>query len=300
MGNELSVLIPVFNVDIRLLVRTLHQQCQQEALTFEILCYDDGSHPEVAALNQAVLSLSHTRYEVLPQHLGRVEIRNKLAREARFNNLLFLDNDSQVIHPAFIRTYLQAAGLAPVLLGGTCYQPEKPPTPYRLRWCYGRRREERPASRRNQQPYEAFFLNNVFLTRAIFLRYPLRPLPRDYGHEDSAFGRQLETAGIPVSHLDNPVLHTGLEPAHVYLSKSRQAVGNLYWLYCRQGLGATTKLVRLYRQIKRLNLVRPFLWGFQVLEPLVLKNLQGPWPRLWLFDLYKLYWFVREDEKIGE
>jgi glycosyltransferase involved in cell wall biosynthesis len=297
MVNELSVLIPVYNTDIRPLVHTLHQQCQQEAIAFEILCLDDGSPPELIALNRSVLTFSHTRYEVLPRHLGRAQIRNQLARQARYDYLLFLDNDSLVIRPAFIRTYLQAAGLAPVLVGGTCYQPSQPAAPYRLRWHYGRRREERAASWRNRQPYQAFYLNNIFLPRAVFLRYRLQPLPRDYGHEDSTFGRQLEAAGIAVRHLDNPVLHAGLEPADVYLNKSRQAVENLYWLYCQQGWGGATKLVRLYRQLKTWKLVRPFQLGYGLLEALILKNLRGPWPWLWLFDLYKLYYFIREDDK---
>lgn len=296
MVNELSVLIPVYNLDIRPLVRALHQQCRQENLAFEILCFDDGSRPEVVALNQEVLSLTHTRYEGPGRHLGRAAIRNKLAREARFDYLLFLDNDSQLIRPDFIRRYLHAASQAPVLLGGTCYQAHQPPAPYRLRWRYGRRREERPASRRNQAPYHAFYLNNIFLAREVLLRFPLQVLPRAYGHEDSAFGRQLEAAGIGVRHLDNPVLHAGLEPADVFLRKSRQAVENLYWLYCRQGLGASTRLVWLYRQMKRFRLLAPFRCGYNVMEPLILNNLQGPGPRLWLFDLYKLYWFARWDK----
>jgi glycosyltransferase involved in cell wall biosynthesis len=298
MCNELSVLIPVFNVDIRPLVGTLHQQCEQAGIAFEILCYDDGSRREVIALNQQVSTWPHARYELLPRHLGRVEIRNQLARDARYPYLLFVDNDSLVPNTHFIQRYLQAAAWAPVLVGGTCYQLQKPPAAYRLRWHYGRRREERPASHRNQAPYQAFYLNNILVARTIFLRYPLQPLLRDYGHEDSTFGRQLEAAGIPVGHLDNPVLHAGLEPADLFLSKSRQAIGNLYWLYRQQGLGAGTRLVQFYRQLKKFKLLQPFVWGYKLMEPLAVQNLKGPFPWLWLFDLYKLYYFVREDEKV--
>jgi glycosyltransferase involved in cell wall biosynthesis len=295
MPNELSVLIPVFNVDVRPLVYLLHQQCRQLGLTFEIRCYDDGSEPGIQALNAALGDLAHTHYVVLSRHLGRVDIRNLLAREACYPYLLFLDNDSQVLRPDFIRDYVQAAGGAPVLVGGTCYQPQPPATPYRLHWLYGRTREERPASIRNQHPYQAFYLNNIFLARDLWLRYPLQPLVRDYGHEDSRFGRQLQQAGIPVRHLDNPVLHAGLEPAAVFLRKSRQAIENLYWLYRQEGLGAETKLVRLYRFLKRWRLAQPFQIGYRLMEPYVRKNLLGPVPWLWLFDLYKLYYFSREE-----
>jgi glycosyltransferase involved in cell wall biosynthesis len=297
MRFELSVLIPVFNADIRPLVQILHHQCQELDLLFEIRCYDDGSHPDVIARNLAVRAFSHTRYELLPRHLGRVAIRNQLAREALYGYLLFLDNDSQVISPTFIRDYLQALSLAPVLVGGTCYLPLLPAAPFRLHWHFGRSREEKPARYRNRAPYRSFYLNNILLPGALFLRYPLLPLPRDYGHEDSRFGRQLEVAGIPVHHLDNPVLHAGLEPAAVFLSKSREAIENLYWLYRQEGIGTGTRLVRLYRGLKKFKLVQFYLFGYQVLESLILRNLHGPAPALWLFDLYKLYYFIREGQQ---
>ena len=294
MINELSILIPVFNFDIRPLVATLHQQCQQLAITFEIRCADDGSHPEIITRNLAIRSFSHTGYEVLPRHLGRVAIRNKLARDARYHYLLFLDNDSQVIHPDFIRNYLQAGTVSPVVLGGTCYQAQEPALPYRLHWYYGRTREERPAARRCQAPYQSFNLNNIFIARAIFLRFPLQPLIRGYGHEDSRFGQALQLAGIPVRHLDNPVLHAGLVPAGLFLEKSRQAIENLYWLYTHEGTGADTRLLRTYRLLKKFKLLAPFQAVYQASETWIIKQLQGPGPWLWLFDIYKLYHFTRQ------
>jgi glycosyltransferase involved in cell wall biosynthesis len=297
MCNELSVLIPVFNVDVRPLVQTLHQQCLELGLLFEICCYDDGSGPDILALNQSLSTLSHTRYVVLVHHLGRVAIRNKLAREARYDYLLFLDNDSVITDPAFIRVYLQAAPLAPVLVGGTGYQAAEPARPYRLRWRYGRAREARSAARRNLNPYQAFYLNNLFLPRAIFLRFPLQPLLCGYGHEDSLFGRHLQAAGIPVLHISNPVVHAGLDPAPEFLIKTRQAIENLYWLFRQEGLAKETKLVRLYQALKKLSLLGPFLFGYRALASVIMRNLQGPDPCLWLFDLYKLYYFIQEAEK---
>lgn len=292
MVDELSVLIPVFNQDVRPLVRTLHQQCQAAGLAFEILCIDDGSDPKFIQLNQQILSFSQTRYEVLSRHLGRVAIRNKLAQEARFPFLLFLDNDSRILQPDFITRYLQAADRAPVLLGGTCYQADRPSVAYRLRWKYGRQREEQPATRRNQAPYRSFYLNNIFLKKSLFLQFPLQPLLQPYGHEDSWFGRQLEQAGIAVLHLDNPVLHEGLEPAAVFLDKSCQATENLYWLYSWQGIGAETKLIRAYQLLERFGLQSLWLQAYRACAWIINRNLQGPWPSIWLFDLFKLYHFM--------
>jgi glycosyltransferase involved in cell wall biosynthesis len=298
MCNELSILIPVYNYDIRQLVGNLHQQCLGLGIAFEILCADDGSSPDIISGNTAILSLSHTCYDILPQHLGRVAIRNKLASDARYSCLLLLDNDSQVIHPRFIGNYLDAAGSAPVLMGGTCYQQERPPAPYLLRWRYGRKREERTAAQRNMVPYQAFHINNIFLARDIFLRFPLQPLIRGYGHEDSLFGHHLQAAGIPVRHLDNPVLHAGLEPAGVFLEKSRQAIENLYWLYARDGIGAGTRLVRGFLVLRKWKLLPTFQAIYQAFAPGILRNLKGPAPSLWLFDLFKLYHFTRQAGKV--
>lgn len=297
MSYELSVVIPVFNVDIRSLVGELLWQGRQSGLSFEILCLDDGSKPEIITLNQTILDLPNTRYEVLPRHLGRTAIRRQLALQARFSTLLMLDNDSQIVKPDFIRHYLFAQLQAPVLVGGTCYQTTKPAKPYLLRWVYGRAREEKAAALRNQNPYQAFYLNNILLPRELFLQFSPPDLAEDYGHEDSAFGDYLEKAGIRVVHLDNPVLHAGLDPAEVFLSKTRQAVTNLFQLHRQAGLGAGTRLLRVFRLIKTLGLQRPFLWAYGQAGARIVRNLHGEAPRLWLFDLYKLYYFTLEDLK---
>lgn len=297
MPHELSVAIPVFNTDIRRLVQDLHRQCSSQNCVFEILCLDDGSRPDIIAGNQAVLQLPHTRYDVLPKHLGRIEIRHQLARQARYPNLLLLDNDGQLVKTDFISQYLNAMGQAPVLIGGTCYQSILPPDPFLLRWKYGRAREERSAADRNRKPYQAFYLNNIFLPRALFLQFSPPALAEDYGHEDSFFGRQLELAGIRVCHLDNPVLHAGLDPAGVFLNKTRQAIGNLYQLYRQAGIGSGTRLVQIYRLLEVLSLKGFFLWLYDLVKPGLMRNLHGRNPRLWLLDLYKLHCFLLEDHK---
>lgn len=297
MPNELSVAIPVFNTDILGLVQELHRQCSLQKGAFEILCLDDGSHPDIIAGNQAVLDLPHTRYEVLPAHLGRIGIRHQLAALARYPQMLLLDNDCQVVKTDFISQYLNARALAPVLIGGTCYQSSPPPEPYLLRWKYGKAREERSAASRNRKPYQGFYLNNIFLPRELLLQFHPPFLVEDYGHEDSFFGRQLELAGIKVYHLDNPVLHAGLDSADGFVIKTIQAIRNLYQLYRQACIGAGTRLVQGYLLLEVLGLKGFFLWFYGRVEPLVIRNLHGRAPRLWVLDLFKLYCFTLESRK---
>lgn len=292
MVAELSILIPVFNYNITALIKELHQQCEANALQFEIRLYDDGSATEIRKQNEDISNLPKVCYQLLPKHLGRAVIRNKLAQDALYPYLLFLDNDSQIISKRFILNYLLASQKAPVLIGGTTYSIATPPVAYRLHWQYGKNREQKPAEARNLKPYQAFYLNNIFLAREVMLAFPLQELITDYGHEDSLFGLRLQQAKVKVLHLDNPVLHAGLEQTSIYLAKTCQAVINLYYLHQVHGLGAETKLIRTYLKLNRYGLTAVFRSVFARLESRILQQLQGPAPSLFLFDVYKLYLFA--------
>ncbi len=79
----LSVLIPVFNEDIRNLVNDLNNQLVELGFIFEIRVYDDGSHENIRDLNKEIASNDSIIYEELPKNIGRSAIRNKLAKEAK-------------------------------------------------------------------------------------------------------------------------------------------------------------------------------------------------------------------------
>lgn len=90
----LSILIPVYNYDVRSLVGDLAKQCLEASIPFEILCYDDHSQEEFDRINQKVIQLEGVTYFRLAKNVGRSMIRNHLAQVARYDHLLFLDCDS--------------------------------------------------------------------------------------------------------------------------------------------------------------------------------------------------------------
>lgn len=298
----LSILIPVYNWSVGAFVADLHRQCRAEAgLMFEIRCYDDASPDEaIRAANRAALSpLPGVIFEVLPHNVGRAAIRNRLAADARHPWLLFLDGDSGLPDEDFIRRYRQAAqtdATTAVWIGGTQYEATPPADPtHRLRWVYGRAREQRPAAQRRQAPYAAFTLNNLLIRADVYRQFGLdESLGRTYGHEDTALGGTLAAHEIVIGHLDNPVLHLGLEPAAAFLAKTREAVTNLVKLAQAGAPGTTdSRLWHLAQRLRRWGLATVVCRILTALEPMLLRNLHSVTPSVRFFDWWRLLLVLR-------
>ncbi|WBO85650.1 glycosyltransferase [Hymenobacter yonginensis] len=291
----LSVLIPVYNRDVTPLVSALLAQAADWSGPVEIHCLDDASEPRYRRLNQALADLPGVCYQELPHNVGRAAIRNQLAAAARHEWLLLLDNDSLLPDDQFLARYAAARLLAPVLVGGTTYEAQPPAEPaLYLRWLYGRRREARPAALRQRAPHGQLTLNNMLVQAAVFRRFGLDETLTRYGHEDTKFGWLLRQAGTAVHHLDNPVLHDGLEPAAVFLGKTHDAVRNLARLYHAEGLGADTKLLKAALQLRRWGLGEAVRVAFALRQQQVRRNLLSGQPSLRQLDALKLYWLLTE------
>ncbi|WP_207431193.1 glycosyltransferase family 2 protein [Sabulibacter ruber] len=291
MVSEISVLIPVFNQNVLGLVERLLQEARSLPISFEVRVYDDGSSPEILHQNQPLQNLAGVEYQTLPVNVGRSQIRHRLAEEARFPHLLFLDNDVLPFRPDFLKRYLTQAG-AGVTIGGVAYQ-EKALEGLELRWKYGKAREEAPANERQKTPYQRVFSSNLLVPKDVFLACFPRNELSGYGHEDTLFAWRLQQQGTPVSHINNPVWHLGLEPAEIYLLKTQQAIHNLVLLYRQFGLGSESKLMRLYARCKKMGMEKLLLENSNWLFPLLKKNLVSRKPNLRLFDLYRLLLLTR-------
>ena len=290
----LSILIPIYNFDVRQLVKELHAQALSLPVPAEILCFDDCSEAHWKVLNREVGQLPLAHYQECPQNLGRSRIRNLLADTARGSHLLFLDCDSQVPDNAYLHSYAEAMDEKSLLYGGRIYQ-EGPPDDPRLflHWRYGIRREEMPPAHRREHPYHHFMTNNFLLPASVFhsIRFDERLL--QYGHEDTLFGMELRQRNIPIRHLDNPLVHIGLEPAESFLDKTRKGVCNLAFLY-RSGTGIETRLTLFYEKLRRRRLIGLAKGVLMRLRPLLLDNLMSRHPNLFFLDLFKLSLFMEE------
>ncbi|UOR07501.1 glycosyltransferase [Hymenobacter aerilatus] len=301
MTPGLSILIPVYNRGVALLVQQLRAQLSDWEGPTEICLLDDASQTEFQLENRPLALLPNVHYAELPRNVGRAAIRNQLAAAARYEWLLMLDNDSLLPDAHFLARYAAARTLAPVVVGGITYVGSPPTEPsLRLRWQYAQQREALPAARRRQLPASQLMLNNLLIRAEVFQRFRFDETLTRYGHEDSKLGWQLAQAGVLLHHLDNPVVHDGLDPAPVFLRKSRAAVHNLVLLYRKEGVGADSKLIRTALRLKQLGLSKLASGLLRRLRPHLHANLCSATPRLAYFDLLKLYWLLRELARVGK
>ena len=154
--------------------------------------------------------LSHCRHIVNKENVGPANIRNQLAREARFSWILFIDCDAKVETADFLATYYQQMGKADVVAGGLLHQKENHDPHRSLRFKYEKDADlHRSAAERNLNPYDKFTPFNVMMRRSTFLCILFDKDCREYGYEDALFGVELKKRGISILHIDNPLIHIG-------------------------------------------------------------------------------------------
>ena len=265
----ISLLIPVCDYDIVAIVHSMKSCIGKVPEFIEILIGDDGSTPEYRA---RYLSLEGDGVKVIvsEKNIGRAAIRNKLALEAKGDYLLFIDADTMIpgTAEAYIMKWVEAMPTARVISGGVLYHESPPGDPDKiLRWKYGRKREQRKASERNKMPYAAFTTFNVLIDKSIFSKLRFNEELKQYGHEDTLFSYQLEKAGIKILHIDNGLIHEGLESNREYLNKTKLGIENLSMLYDsvtdKRAFSSSVTMLRIYNIIRvfRLNLILASLYA---------------------------------------
>lgn len=289
----LSILIPVFNYDIRILVSELIRQASIGQYTIEIIVSDDGSEHTYKEVNREVSVYERVNYFENEQNLGRSKIRNRLASFAAFDNLLFIDCDSEIHHAKYLHNYVRDIGVLPVICGGTAYQA-KPGLKNNLRWLYGVKREQKNAEVRNVKPNQSFQTNNFLIQKQVFESIKFNENISGYGHEDTWFGFELWKRGIKIHHIDNALIHLGLDENEAFLKKTRKGIANLVQL-----IGMNEKvekdyfidsvsLLKVYYALKSLRLAGLLRFFFKWFESGLHNNLSGSKPSLICFDFYKL------------
>ena len=290
--KELSICIPVYNQRVTQLVTTLHQQAQScPDLTFEIVVADDHS-PLYEEENRAALSdMLDVRYSSLPANSGRAHIRNYLAQQARYNRLLLLDCDTTPPDSLYISRYLQAMD-HDIVVGGCTYDSTPPDTHHLLRWKYGLKYESRTADERNADANKGISTFNFMIRRDLLLHIPFNETISKYGHEDTLLGWDMKQAGYVIFHINNPLIHLGVDDTDSFLQKTDLAVMNLWQLLqnpdCPAALIDSINLLRCYQKVKRWHLKTFLTLLTRISRRLTLLNLESEHPLIPLFQWYKL------------
>jgi glycosyltransferase involved in cell wall biosynthesis len=289
----LSILIPIYNYNAVNLVHQLHKQVTQANIPFEILLLDDNSDNRCKGENTILCNLSNTTLFELPTKAGRAIARNYLAGQAKYDYLLFLDCDSEPVDDLFIERYISYCQYKDIIVcGGTAYKPQKPNRNARLRWVYGMRCETKSAAQRSKSSNAKFSTFNFLISKELFLTIRFNELLKNYGHEDTLFGLELQKRNYTVIHIDNPLYHIGIDTNEVYLEKTRQGVENLKILLEQypngSGLIRNLRLLRYYIFLENTRMTFVCFFLFRFFKKMMLANFNSRYPNLTLFNLYKL------------
>ena len=291
------LLIPVLDYDIVALVVSMKSALGKVPEFHEILIGDDGSSPEY---KEKYLSLQGEGVRVISaeKNIGRAAIRNRLALEATGDFLLFIDADVMLrgTAEAYLLKWLPMMPLAKVFCGGTLYQDSPPGDPDKLlRWSYGKKKEQLKASERNKYPYAGFSTFNVLIAKSIFKTIRFNEDLKQYGHEDTLLAYQLKKAGIEIIHIDNGLMHEGLESNKDFLTKTKLGIENLSKLYDRvtdkKSFSAIVPILKIYNVLKFFRLTRVFARIFILYRDRMEIKLDSNKISLRLFALYKITMF---------
>lgn len=301
----LSICIPVYNYDVSELAIQLYKQCSKISINFEILILEDGSEKNFVDKNvKSIPSQKEIIHIINAHNLGRSAVRNQLAATAKYNKILFLDCDSKIIDDYFISNYINAYEYD-VVCGGTAYFANQYVKSQSLRLKYGLKREMTVAAIREKNPNKSFTTNNFLISKSIFNKIKFREFLKDYGHEDSLFGFELKQNDYIIHHIDNPVLHCGIEDNDIFLAKTCRAIENLILIQSNPKVNSSfvneVKLVKTYCKINNIRLMFIINLIFTKFEAQIKKHLiESRKPSLFWFDFYKLAYYskIKKHKKV--
>jgi len=289
----LSICIPIYNFDVRLLTESLAKQIEMADFPCELVLIDDGSSTEFKEINNAICS--RFRYILLKDNVGRSKIRNLFLNYAKYDHLLFLDCDSIVENPDFVTNYLNVLQDAAVICGGRVYPKSYPNRSHLLRWKYGTFRECQSADVRQVNPNKSFMTNNFLIQRSLFDKLSFDESLAGYGHEDTLFGYLLKQNGVRIHHIENPVMNGDIESNRVFIEKTECGLKNLANIAKRLDFNSDfitdVTLISFYVSIKKNRFLCCLDLSFFLFCKLVRTLLIGGVAWLWLFNYYKLGMF---------
>ncbi|WP_291113552.1 glycosyltransferase family 2 protein [Flavobacterium sp. UBA6135] len=286
----LSILIPCYEYKITDLVFVLSKMMANETLSYEIIVLDDGStNQDLITANQKINSLPNCKYLYNKINQGRTVTRNELAKIATYDTLLFLDADVIPLSQNFIQKYIPYITQSyNVVCGGYSYSETRPPETFILRWKYGKSREQNIAFNRNKNPFSYIFSGNILIKKSLFFASNFTENKNIYGL-DIFFSYNLYMQNSTVLHIDNEIVHLGLEPNEKFFKKSLESVvGRFNYLVDKPEIEKINGLIKHYKTINKWRTKNLVAFLFICFESFLKKQIVKGDPNLLCFDLYRL------------
>ena len=290
----LSILLPVYNCHCEALVTELQRQCVECGTEFEILVADDGSSvTSYTEHNLRIERLDGVRYITRKQNVGRSAIRNFLISQAQGEWLLFIDGDLTLDNSHFIRRYLQAK--SNVVVGGIRIGGDLNMWKDNLRYRYEKAYEQKNTLQDRQCHATKHFRTTNFLAhKDIMMEHSFDENFVQYGYEDVFFGKSLAMDHIAITHIDNPITLDFFESNSEFLDKTEQSLRTLYTF--RNQLKGYSQLLETAEKIKKLHLQKLVNAAYFLVGQRIKKHLQGNNPSIFLFNVYKLMYYIHHEK----
>lgn len=279
--TALSILVPTYKRACPELLQALAQQAESIAgLHYEIILAEDGTPRAADAkqdggaleANAATCLRLGARHLVLPHNTGRAAIRNRLAREARYPHLLFIDSGALPSTATFVANYAAALESAEVVCGGVRVAKPQADGAVTLRYRYEKQWERRSAvAYRAAHPYASFRTTAFACQRKLLLEMPFDESLPGYGYEDVLFGRTLQQRGIAICHIDAPATYRCLDSNALFLEKSEEALRTLRFIGARAA--GYSSLYALATWLQRLHIARPLRPLLHAMQPRLRRRL---------------------------
>lgn len=263
----ISICIPTYNFYIKSLISALETEIIAYSLDAEIIVIDDASIDYFKNKNKS--RCTNIKYIQLEENIGRAAIRNRFLGHAQGDYFLFLDCDSFVEKPDFIRSYLNAIRKdSSVICGGRLYPLKAPSVTQKLNWKFGVFSESKSAKKRELRPYASFMTNNFVVKRSVFEKIKFNESLKEYGHEDTLFGFELAEHSISIQHIDNPVMNGHIESNRIFLGKTEKGIENLAIILDLVNNNPTfiesVKVLAFYEKIK----AKKMTWSIRFFGPI--------------------------------
>jgi hypothetical protein len=145
------------------------------------------------------------------------------------------------------------------------------------------------------KPYQVIISANFLIKKIVFNEINSKINRKSYGL-DNYFAALLKQNEMKVLHINNEVLHFGLENSQTYLNKVEECIVTLLWLYNdKKMIKHNNKLLSVFIKVKRfkLNYLMSFL--YHIFNSSIKKNLLSSTPNLFLLQLYKILYISRID-----
>lgn len=295
--TSISILLPSYNNDVRALANNLCVQAediknQVPLFAYEIIIADDGStDKDVVDANRSISNMPNCRFIEMGENIGRSRIRNRLAQEARYDYLLFIDSDMMPFGSTFLMSYVTSDGndvidggvivpeyLNRVIKGNLRHMYEKAAQPMHT------------AEKRSEAPYRDFHTANFMIRREVMMSIPFDERFRSYGYEDVLLGKRMKQAGMEIRHIDNPVAFMHFESNDSFLKKSECAMRTLYQF--RSDLRGYSNVITATEVIQRIVPSWVSRMLFWMAAPMLRANIRSSHPSLKIFSMYKLGYYI--------